>query len=152
MLLAPFPRLENLFNPLCHCIRKGDLGNFDAAMSAGEDEFVKRRIYLPLERGRDIALRNLFRKVFMAGGFEEPKDDQPAVRRTRIPVAEFAAAVRIGTHADARSRVDIDEVECLLSNLIYKVSSECLFYLLEILNNGVTDNSLPGSHEGLHCS
>lgn len=88
----------------------------------------------------------------MAGGFEEPKDDQPAVRRTRIPVAEFAAAVRIGTHADARSRVDIDEVECLLSNLIYKVSSECLFYLLEILNNGVTDNSLPGSHEGLHCS
>lgn len=91
-------------------------------MSAGEDEFVKRRIYLPLERGRDIALRNLFRKVFIAGGFEEPKDDQPFVRRTRIPVAEFAAALRIGTHADARSRVDIDEVECLLSNLIYKVS------------------------------
>lgn len=122
----PFPRLENLFNPLCHCIRKGDLGNFDAAMSAGEDEFVKRRIYLPLERGRDIALRNLFRKVFIAGGFEEPKDDQPAVRRTRIPVAEFAAALRIGTHADARSRVDIDEVECLLSNLIYKVSFQVL--------------------------
>ncbi|OJJ86540.1 protein csn12 [Aspergillus glaucus CBS 516.65] len=119
-LLAPFPRLERLFRPLCDCIRKGDLGNFDAAMSAGEDEFVKRRIYLPLERGRDIALRNLFRKVFVAGGFEEPKDDQPPMRRTRVPVAEFAAAVRIGTHANDRTRVDIDEVECLLSNLIYK--------------------------------
>ena len=120
-LLAQFPRLEKLFRPLGNCIRKGDLVGFDAAMSAGEEEFVKRRIYLPLERGRDIALRNLFRKVFIAGGFEEPKEGQPPIRRTRIPVGEFAAALRIGTHADAKSRVDIDEVECLLSNLIYKV-------------------------------
>lgn len=121
-LLAPFPRLEQLFRPLSNCIRKGDLVGFDKAMSAGEEEFVKRRIYLPLERGRDIALRNLFRKVFIAGGFEEPKDGQPAIRRTRVPVVEFAAALRIGTHATGRTRVDMDEVECLLANLIYKVS------------------------------
>lgn len=132
-LLAPFPRLERQFHSLCHCIRRGDLGNFDTAMSAGEDEFVKRRIYLPLERGRDIALRNLFRKVFIAGGFEQPKDDQPRMRRTRIPIAEFAAALRIGTHADDRSRVDIDEVECLLSNLIYKVG----FRMLKICSAAV---------------
>ncbi|KAE8379126.1 hypothetical protein BDV26DRAFT_260123 [Aspergillus bertholletiae] len=119
-LLAPFPRLEKLFRPLCNCIMKGDLNGFDNAMTAGEEEFVKRRIYLPLERGRDIALRNLFRKVFIAGGFEEPKDGQLPIRRTRVPVSEFAAALRIGMHADDRSRVDIDEVECLLSNLIYK--------------------------------
>lgn len=119
-LLHDFPRLERLFRPLCDCIRKGDLHGFDAAMIAGEEEFVRKRIYLPLERGRDIALRNLFRKVFIAGGFEESKEGQPPIRRTRIPVAEFAAALRIGTHADARTRVDIDEVECLLSNLIYK--------------------------------
>ncbi|OOF97251.1 hypothetical protein ASPCADRAFT_206073 [Aspergillus carbonarius ITEM 5010] len=119
-LLAPFPRLEKLFRPLCDCIKKGDLGGFDTAMTAGEEDFVKRRIYLPLERGRDIALRNLFRKVFIAGGFDESKDGQAPIRRTRVPVAEFAAALRIGTHADERSRVDIDEVECLLSNLIYK--------------------------------
>jgi hypothetical protein len=102
------------------------LVGFDKAMSAGEEEFVKRRIYLPLERGRDIALRNLFRKVFIAGGFEESKEGQPPIRRTRIPVVEFAAALRIGTHATSRTRVDIDEVECLLSNLIYKVSSRAL--------------------------
>lgn len=123
-LLAPFPRLEKLFRPLSNCIKKGDLVGFDAAMSAGEDEFVKRRIYLPLERGRDIALRNLFRKVFIAGGYDEPKDGQPPIRRTRVPVAEFAAALRIGTHAEEKSRVDFDEVECLLSNLIYKVSCQ----------------------------
>jgi hypothetical protein len=120
-LLAPFPRLAQLFRSLSTCIKKGDLVGFDQAMTAGEEEFVKRRIYLPLERGRDIALRNLFRKVFLAGGFEEPKDDQPAIRRSRVPVAEFAAALQVGTNATGRSRVDIDEVECLLSNLIYKV-------------------------------
>ncbi|KAL4884543.1 hypothetical protein BJY04DRAFT_10287 [Aspergillus karnatakaensis] len=119
-LLQDFPRLEKLFRSLCDCIRKGDLHGFDAAMSTGEEEFVRRRIYLPLERGRDIALRNLFRKVFIAGGFEESKEGQPPIRRTRIPVAEFTAALRIGMHADARTRVDVDEVECLLSNLIYK--------------------------------
>ncbi|KAJ6119320.1 hypothetical protein N7523_003600 [Penicillium sp. IBT 18751x] len=119
-LLAPFPRLEKLFRPLSNCIRKGDLVGFDKAMSAGEEEFVKRRIYLPLERGRDIALRNLFRKVFIAGGFEEAKDGEASIRRTRVPVVEFAAALRIGTHATSRTRIDIDEVECLLSNLIYK--------------------------------
>lgn len=107
---------------MCECIKKGDLVGFDSAMSAGEDEFVKRRIYLPLERGRDIALRNLFRKVFIAGGFDPPStDNETPVRRTRVPVVEFAAALRIGTHADDKSHVDLDEVECLLSNMIYKV-------------------------------
>ena len=88
-------------------------------MAAGEDEFVKRRIYLTLERGRDIALRNLFRKVFIAGGFEEPKSpgDEP-VRRTRITLATFAAAVSIG----GNEMMENDEVECLLANMIYKVN------------------------------
>jgi hypothetical protein len=85
---------------------------------AGEEEFVKRRIYLTLERGRDIALRNLLRKVFIAGGFEEPKEpNAPRVRRTRIPVAEFGAALSMG----AKETMDTDEVECLLANMIYKV-------------------------------
>lgn len=85
----------------------------------GEDEFVKRRIYLTLERGRDIALRNLLRKVFLAGGFDESKDEDAApVRRTRVPVAEFRAAVSMGSG----HLIDTDEVECLLANMMYKVS------------------------------
>lgn len=121
-LLAPYPNLEALFRPLCDCIRRGDLSGFDAALSAGEIEFVKRRIYLTLERGRDICLRNLFRRVFFAGGFEEAREGQAPIRRTRIPVTEFAAAFRVGNKAAIVSRIDIDEVECFLANLIYKVS------------------------------
>jgi hypothetical protein len=104
-------------------MRKGDLAGFDAALSAGEEEFVKRRIYLTLERGRDIALRNLLRKVFLAGGYEPLKDDQTEavrIRRTRIPIAEFAAAIRMGLGVEGKLLED-DEVECMLANMIYKV-------------------------------
>ncbi|TAQ86388.1 hypothetical protein B7494_g5290 [Chlorociboria aeruginascens] len=116
-LLSPYPRLQSLFLPLSRCIKKGDLSGFDAALLAGEDEFVKRRIYLTLERGRDIALRNLLRKVFIAGGFEEAKDAKSAlVRKTRVPVTEFGAAISLGS----RERMENDEVECLIANMIYK--------------------------------
>ncbi|APA09862.1 hypothetical protein SS1G_05906 [Sclerotinia sclerotiorum 1980 UF-70] len=116
-LLQPYPKLQKLFAPLSRCIKKGDLAGFDAALLAGENEFVKRRIYLTLERGRDIALRNLLRKVFIAGGYEEAKEPTAApVRKTRIPVDEFAAAISIGS----KETMENDEVECLLANMIYK--------------------------------
>ncbi|KZF22058.1 COP9 signalosome complex subunit 12 [Xylona heveae TC161] len=117
-LLAAYPHLEQLFKPICQCIKKGDLAGYDKALIAGEEEFVKRRIYLTLERGRDIALRNLLRKVFIAGGFETPKDGGAPIRRTRVPVAEFAAAIRIGS--EIGQTIDTDEVECMLANMIYK--------------------------------
>ncbi|ETS81218.1 Protein CSN12 [Pestalotiopsis fici W106-1] len=115
-LLQHFPRLQNLFLNLGVAIKKGNLQAFDQALTDGEDEFIKRRIYLTLERGRDIALRNLLRKVFIAGGFEEPKDGQPPLRRTRVPVAEFATAIKLS----GGRPIDTDEVECLLANMIYK--------------------------------
>lgn len=117
-LLEPYPRLQSLFLPLCRCIKKGELHKFDLALQEGEDEFVKRRIYLTLERGRDVALRNLLRKVLLARGFEEAKEGEKPVRPSRIPVAEFAAAISLGS----QERIDNDEVECLLANMIYKVS------------------------------
>ncbi|KAI4135919.1 MAG: hypothetical protein LQ347_000255 [Umbilicaria vellea] len=111
--------VKELFGPLGSCIRRGDLAGFDTALAAGENEFVKRRIYLTLERGRDITLRNLLRKVFLVGGFEEAKEDAAPLRRTRIPVEEFAAAIRLGSKSE-NERLENDEVECLLANMIYK--------------------------------
>lgn len=118
--MEPYPRLQKLFLPLAQCIKRGDLYAFDQALKQGEEEFVKRRIYLPLERAHDICLRNLLRKVFLAGGFEESKPNGssgPLVRRTRIPVPEFTAAISLRSKQD----IDSDEVECQLANMIYKV-------------------------------
>lgn len=116
-LLRPFPRLQKRFLKLAVAIKKGDLRAFDQALTESEDEFVKRRIYLTLERGRDIALRNLLRKVFLAGGFVETKEGETPLRRTRVPVSEFAVAIKLSGGED----LDTDEVECLLANMIYKV-------------------------------
>ena len=122
-LLSPYPRLQVLFSPVAACIKRGDLAGFDAALIAGEDEFVKRRIYLTLERGRDVTLRNLLRKVFLAGGYEPLKEGQTEaerIRRTRIPINEFAAALKLGMGVDGQVLED-DEVECMIANMIYKV-------------------------------
>lgn len=130
-------------------------------MVAGEAEFVTKRIYLPLERARDIAVRNVFRKVFLAGGYDPATasvsgpgsvnggcDQQQPLRRTRVPINEFVAAMRLSTTKDDgegggqqqkstaendqgkekekdkekdKAKIDRDEVECFLANLIYKV-------------------------------
>jgi len=119
-LLAASPRLERIFGPLVACIRRGDLTGFDKALAEGEPEFVKRRIFLTLERSRDIALRNLLRKVYLAGGYDDLKEGQTEkdrIRKSRIPLVNFVAALRMGGQA-----VEDDEVECLLANQIYKVS------------------------------
>ncbi|KAI0188418.1 PCI domain-containing protein [Astrocystis sublimbata] len=115
-LLERFPRLEKLFAPLARAIKTADLKAFDIAMRDGEDEFIKRRVYLTLERGRDIVLRNLLRKVFIAGGFEEAKEGAAPMRRTRIPITEFTAAIQMS----GGEIMDTDEVECIMANMIYK--------------------------------
>ncbi|KAG0636759.1 hypothetical protein HOY80DRAFT_325228 [Tuber brumale] len=143
-LLSRFPRLATLFNPVCKTIKSGNLQAFDAALRHGEEEFVKRRIYLTLERTKDIAMRNLFRKVVLYQNEES---------RTKIPVRQFQIAMGCagrgeglgasgywdgndgnsddehGAGADGdtvmrstpeRVEVEIEEVECLLANMIYK--------------------------------
>lgn len=139
-LLEPYPRLQKLFLPLTRCIKKGDLHAFDQALKEGEDEFIKRRIYLTLERGHDTCLRNLLRKVFIAGGFEEQKEPgAPLVRRTRIPLDDFIAALSLGS----QQRLDADEVECQLANMIYKVSRCFVLWLssgMPCLPCGITRN------------
>lgn len=126
-LLRPYPRLSTLFSPLTRAIRSGSLAAFDKALAEGETEFVKRRIYLTLERGRDICLRNLLRKVYLAAG-----EDEEGKRRTRIKIEEFRTAVRMeesrsalgdGMEIDGEGgRLENDEVECMIANMIYKVS------------------------------
>ncbi|PWW75066.1 hypothetical protein C7212DRAFT_282317 [Tuber magnatum] len=121
-LLSRFPRLATLFNPVCKTIKSGNLQAFDAALRHGEEEFVKRRIYLTLERTRDIAMRNLFRKVVLYQNEEN---------RTKIPVRQFQIAMGCAGRGEAdgdtvmrstpeRVEVEVEEVECLLANMIYK--------------------------------
>jgi len=136
-LLKDFPHLNSLFGDLVKSIKKGDLSGFDKALADGEPEFVRRRIFLTLERGRDIALRNLLRKVFLAAGYDDLKPGQTEkdkIRKTRIPLAHFAAALRMGTAGSGTGQVvEDEEVECLVANMIYKVRARYLYLALMLL-------------------
>jgi hypothetical protein len=107
------------------CIKKGDLTGFDKALTDGEPEFVRRRIFLTLERSRDITLRNLLRKVYLAAGYDDLKEGQTEkdrIRKSRIPLSHFATALRMGINGEGSGQaVEDDEVECLLANQIFKV-------------------------------
>jgi hypothetical protein len=126
-LLAEAPGLARLIGPLVSCIKKGDLTGFDRALADGEPAFVKRRIFLTLERSRDIALRNLLRKVYLAAGYDDLKEGQTEnnrIRKSRIPLIHFATALRMGIAGQGSGQaVEDDEVECILANQIYKVST-----------------------------
>ena len=78
--------------------------------------------------------------MFLAAGFEEVTDEtavgaQP-LRKTRIAVNEFVAAMRVGEKRKGKEgeekgegeKVHRDEVECLLANMIYKVRSRSLLF------------------------
>ncbi len=103
-----------LFTPLVRAVRLGSLHAFDTALAAGEPDFVKRRIYLTLERGRDLCLRNLLRKVCR----EQKWESDGKIRK--VGLGEFVAAVGV---SEGGGKVERDEVECLLANMIYKVCS-----------------------------
>jgi hypothetical protein len=115
--LAMHPTLYQIFTPFFTAIRKGSLASFDQALAAAEPEFVRRRIYLTLERTRDLCLRNLFRNVFLAAGWEE----DGKIRRTRIRIDEFEAGMRVGYKGATDVVLERDVVECFLANMIYKV-------------------------------
>lgn len=83
-----------------------------------------------MERSRDITLRNLLRKVYLAGGYDDLKEGQAEkdrIRKSRVPIANFAAALRMGTAGEGSGQVlEDEEVECLLANQIYKVRAGVL--------------------------
>jgi hypothetical protein len=140
-LLESYPLLTKLFLPLASAIKRGNLYSYDLAMSSGEEYFSKRRIYLTLERAREICIRNLFHRVFLSGGYEKDNDNATGkpVRETAFSVDQFVAAMRLsmrgpdervggntGGSGHGGEVVERDEVECLMANAFYKVSSPIL--------------------------
>lgn len=139
-LLASNAVLERLFAPLCRCVKRGDLGGFDRALEDGMEQFAEKRIYLTLERARDLCLRNVLRMV--VGCEDAVGENGEKMRRTRVRVEEFWVGLRVslrggvkreryGGSADASTggmnggdegsgELDREEAECLVANCIYK--------------------------------
>ncbi|KZT71567.1 hypothetical protein DAEQUDRAFT_809881 [Daedalea quercina L-15889] len=103
-LLDRFPVLDDLFTPFITAVRTGDIRAYDSTLELCERRLVDLNLYLTLEKARELCVRGLFRKVWIASS-----------RGTRIPVAMFHSSLQI-----AGMDVSLEEAECFVANQIYK--------------------------------
>ncbi|KIK64846.1 hypothetical protein GYMLUDRAFT_160775 [Collybiopsis luxurians FD-317 M1] len=103
-LMQRFPVLAEIFTPFIRAIRLGDIAAFDRALESWESRLVELNLMLTMERARELCLRGLFRRVWVA-----------CDKGSRIPISMFHCSLRI-------SGIDLDqeEAECLVANQIYK--------------------------------
>lgn len=92
------------FSEVVNAVTEGNLLRLNEALAANEDFFIKNGIYLVLERLKIITYRNLFKKVYLL------------LKTHQIPIDAFLVAVKLMKIED----VDLDEVQCIVANLIYE--------------------------------
>jgi len=91
------------FVPILNGMITGNLMEFSDGLLKHQDLFIRRGTYLLLEKCKMICYRNLFKRVYKIVGTEQ------------INLDCIAASFKwLGMP------IDLDEVECILANLIYK--------------------------------
>ena len=91
------------FVPLVEGIRRGDLLTFNDGLIQYQDLFIRRGTYLLLEKCKTVCYRNLFKRVHLILG------------KHQIPLEQVATTFKwLGMP------IDLDEVECILANLIFR--------------------------------
>ncbi|KAJ7646844.1 hypothetical protein FB45DRAFT_1099023 [Roridomyces roridus] len=104
-LMYRFPVLADIFSPFVAAIRAGDLAAYERALELREARLIELNLLLTLEKGRELCMRGLFRRVWLA-----------ADKGTRIPISMFHAALLISGMKD----IEVEEAECLVANMVYK--------------------------------
>lgn len=91
------------FLPLLNGMRTGNLMEFNDGLMKHQDLFIRRGTYLLLEKCKMICYRNLFKRVYKIVGSEQIKLELIARSFKWLGMT-----------------IDLDEVECILANLIFK--------------------------------
>ncbi|XP_067848567.1 PCI domain-containing protein 2 isoform X1 [Heptranchias perlo] len=110
MLLGHMPTVQLLrkydllqFSDVTKAVGEGNLLLLNEALVKHEAFFIRCGIFLILEKLKIITYRNLFKKVYLL------------LRTHQLPLDAFLVALNFMQVED----VDIDEVQCILANLIY---------------------------------
>ncbi|XP_059823732.1 PCI domain-containing protein 2 isoform X3 [Hypanus sabinus] len=101
LLLRKYDLLQ--FSDVTKAVGEGNLLLLNEALSKHEAFFIRCGIFLILEKLKIITYRNLFKKVYLL------------LRTHQLPLDAFLVALKFMQVED----VDIDEVQCILANLIY---------------------------------
>ncbi|KAK0444457.1 hypothetical protein EV421DRAFT_1709267 [Armillaria borealis] len=103
-LMDRFPTLKELYHPFITAIRTGDISSYDRALDHHEKTLLDLNLWITLEKARELCLRGLFRRVWVA-----------SQKGSRVPISMFHSSLKI-------SGIDVEEeeAECLVANMIYK--------------------------------
>ena len=84
-------------------VQRGDLRSFNSLVQQNRPTFIRLGVYLVIEQIKTVVYRNLFKRI------------QQITESTRLSVHTFQAITSwLG------ESMDLDEIECILSNLIFK--------------------------------
>lgn len=109
-LLTMFPSLAAFYSPFLDAIRTSSLVAYDAALSSRQLQAVEGGVWLALERAREVVLRGVFKKVWVANG-----------KQSRVSIGDFKAGLVVALAGGQGEKIESEEVECLVANMIYKV-------------------------------
>jgi COP9 signalosome complex subunit 12 len=84
-------------------IHTGNIRLFDSHFTEYSPVFLRRRVFLAIERSRQCCLRTLFQRAVTE------------YTGTRIPMEVFETALRVGGDP-----LDREETECFVANMIYR--------------------------------
>lgn len=91
------------FKPLVEGIQKGDLRTFQDGLVKSQHIFIRQGTYLILEKCKTVVYRNLFKRI------------HKILDKTQISLNHAATTFKwLGMP------IDLDEIECILANLIYR--------------------------------
>ena len=106
--IMPRPILGSVYGlhellSLGNAVKRGDLKNFEKILSSNQRSLIRAGVYLVLEQAKIIAYRCLAKRICSI------------TESTRINLASFESAMQwMGED------VDLDEIECILANLIFQ--------------------------------
>ena len=121
MLFGKFPKaalfdaygLEE-YKGVGEACKEGNLRLFSSEMKRYEQKFIASGVYLMMEKLRMVTLRNLFKRIHIALG-EEPKIDLAQI----LPLLREQEE-ELDPEEEDEDHMDMDDLECLVANLIYK--------------------------------
>jgi len=98
------------FKDLVESVKRGHLKLFNDSLETHQEFFIKKGIYLMLEKLKSTIYRNLFHRVYK---FVQNEDSMK--NKHWLPLDVLLAALRVNG-----IEMDTDELECILANLIYQ--------------------------------
>ncbi|KAK9902673.1 hypothetical protein WJX75_002119 [Coccomyxa subellipsoidea] len=116
MLLGELPEQAMLdkfslhdYSPIVKAMKEGSVEDLDRCLQEHQIRFIQAGTYLLLEKLKNSVYRRLFRRVALLH-----KEQEPA-KAAQVPLAKFQTAL-----AWQGVDMEMDEVECIVANLIYR--------------------------------